>query len=360
MTIEQDIITLVQPQLDALSARIALLEAKSAFTPPIKGVVIGAAVYPTFTAAAAKAKAGDTIQIYGQLMNDSAGVSVDCTIQGMTPDAGFNCTPGYAFAFNGQGYIIANSANIAVKGLEFQNMVGTEGNVCGVRGSTALQTLLVDKCSFHDGQEGMLVTSNTTAKITITNSQFYKLGAGDGQTHSIYANGASLLVDHCIFQAQNNGSMVKSRCLATTITNSYLADWWLMADNLGQKTYNIDLSNGGVAVISNNIIEQGTYPDNHAMFTFGSEGLTNPNSKYSFFKNICVNDFDLVNKWVVDPKGLVTAAMFDIHDNVFAGPGFDLTFGPVTGIGSLNSNKVFATRALAGYPAQPGLPAPLV
>ena len=328
---------------------LAPVAAPVALLPPVAGpgyVMNGLTKFSTFSAAAAALKAGDTLLIYGQILDDSAVVNVDCTIQGATTDAGFKWTGANpAGMIWGQGFIVMNTAHLTVKGLEFQGMSSTDGNACAIRGSALSSSLTVDSCNIHDGQEGMLISAAPACVTTITNSKFAKLGAGDGQTHGIYITGASLSVSDCTFKEANGGSLIKTRTAKTLIQRCFVTD----LD--GTKAYCIDCCNGGDVTINNCVIEQGPTADNHSLFTYASEGIIWPTNKYHFFKNICVDDYGLINKWVVATG--VTALMADIHDNTFASDNIQMDFaGPILGL----NNKVVARATLPAYPAIPALP----
>ena len=48
-------------------------------------------------------------------------------------------------------------------------------------------------CYFHDNQDGILANAVVGSSILIEYSEFYKNGAGDGQSHNMYINGVGLL-----------------------------------------------------------------------------------------------------------------------------------------------------------------------
>ena len=80
------------------------------------------------------------------------------------------------------------------------------------------------------------------------------------------------------------GHEVKSRALSTVITGSRIQN------NAGNASYEIDLPQGGNALIQGNVIQQGANTSNPVMIAFGEEGSLNPNSALAVRGNTVVND----------------------------------------------------------------------
>ena len=109
--------------------------------------------------------------------------------------------------------------------------------------------------------------------------------AGDGFTHNLYvSNIASLVIDDSYFHDADDGHQIKSRAQSTTITNSRIYD------GNGTGSYSIDLPNGGVGVIRNNVIQQGPNSDNPAIIHYGGESAAYAGSSLLIEDNVVVND----------------------------------------------------------------------
>ena len=104
-------------------------------------------------------------------------------------------------------------------------------------------------------------------------------------THNLYVNNiASLVIDDSYFHDANVGHQIKSRAQSTTITNSRIYD------GTGTGSYSIDLPNGGVGVIRDNVIQQGPNSDNPAIIHYGGESAAYAGSSLLIEDNVVVND----------------------------------------------------------------------
>jgi hypothetical protein len=79
------------------------------------------------------------------------------------------------------------------------------------------------------------------------------------------------------------GHEIKSRAANNTIENNRIFD------NSGSASYSIDLPNAGNATISGNVIEQGQFTQNPAIFAWGEEGASNGGLAF-ITGNTIVND----------------------------------------------------------------------
>lgn len=317
-------------------------------TNPNAYAMIGTAKFPNFSTAVAAAKDNDTIEIYGQILNDSAAVIANnVTVIGKTSDAGFKWTLGQSVRMAwGKGFIVAEGATLTVKNLEFQGMTVNGSNGSGIRMDPSCSNLVVDACYFHDGDEGIL-TSTAQGTVTITNSKFERLGS-NGLSHGIYINAACdlLTVTNCTFLSMILGHGIKSRAQKSVITGCTVADMD------GTSSYSISFPNGGDAEVSNCVIEQGQHNNNDNILTFGEEGMVNKVMSYKFHNNVVINDYTTGYLFLFPAQ--VTQAMVDIHDNQIVGP--FATYMP-NGLSWGANNQTLANRQAAGIAAYPALPA---
>ena len=93
-----------------------------------------------------------------------------------------------------------------------------------------------------------------------------------------------MLVENSYFHDAVAGHEIKSRALATTIVNNRIFD------NGGDGSYSIDLPDGGVDVVQNNVIEKGADTENWITLHFGGEGTPYAGSSLSVTGNTIVND----------------------------------------------------------------------
>ncbi|MBK8642005.1 MAG: hypothetical protein IPN15_07310 [Saprospiraceae bacterium] len=101
--------------------------------------------------------------------------------------------------------------------------------------------------------------------------EFARNGFGDGQSHNLYINHVKSLT----FQFNNShDSKVGHLLKAGPIKN--IIRYNVLNTGTGDGSYEIDLPNGGSALILGNTIRQGPNSQNSTLISFGLEGLSNP------------------------------------------------------------------------------------
>jgi Ca2+-binding RTX toxin-like protein len=183
---------------------------------------------------------------------------------------------------NGKGILVTQS-DVTIRNLSFSGASVPDGNGAGIRYESG--NLAIIDSYFHDNQDGILANSDSDGTIRIVGSEFADNGTGDGYTHNLYVNDiASLVIDDSYFHDANIGHQIKSRAQSTTITNSRIFD------GTGTGSYSIDLPNGGVGLIRDNMIQQGTNTDNPAIIHYGGESAAYAGSSLTIADNVVVND----------------------------------------------------------------------
>ena len=183
---------------------------------------------------------------------------------------------------NGKGILVTQS-DVTIQNLSFSGAAVADGNGAGIRYEGG--NLVVIDSYFHDNQTDLLANADPNGTIRIVGSEFADTGAGDGLKHNLYVgNIASLVVDDSYFHDANDGHQIKSRAQSTTITNSRIYD------GTGTGSYSIDLPNGGVGVIRDNVIEQGPNSDNPVIIHYGDESAAYAGSSLLIEDNVVVND----------------------------------------------------------------------
>ena len=236
--------------------------------------------YATLSAAVAASRDGDVIAVQaGTYVNDFATISKDITIVGVGGMANFVATVAPP---NGKGILVTQS-DVTIQNLSFSGAAVADGNGAGIRYEGG--NLVIIDSYFHDNQDGLLANSDPNGTIRIVGSEFASNGTGDGFTHNLYVNNiASLVIDDSYFHDASVGHQIKSRAQSTTITNSRIYD------GNGTGSYSIDLPNGGVGVIRNNVIQQGPNSDNPAIIHYGGESAAYAGSSLLIEDNVVVND----------------------------------------------------------------------
>jgi len=241
--------------------------------------------YSTIAAAIAASQDGDTVQVQaGTYVNDFATINTRILIQSVGGMANLVATTPPP---DGKAYFTTNT-DVSLDHLAFSGVRVADQNGSGIRYQGS--NLTVTNCYFHDNQEGILGNPGVagTGTIVIKNSEFARNGAGDGYSHNLYiGHVAKLIIDNSYFHDAVVGHEIKSRAEATTITNSRIQN----GPN-GTASYGIDLPNGGVGVIQNNIIHKGPNAQNSAIIAYGEEGGPRTNSSLTVTGNTILNDLN--------------------------------------------------------------------
>ncbi len=215
---------------------------------------------------------GDTIAVKaGTYTNDFGTVSAQVTIVavgGLVHEVATEPPP------DDKGILTVN-ANLTIEGFTFTGGSdgSPDGNVAGIRLQSG--NLNLSYCAFTSMQEGLLADPNPNGSVTIDHSFFLDNGTGDGLTHNLYVGAVkSLTVTNSLFEGAVVGHEIKSRAAYTTIENNTIID-----GPTGTGSYDIDIPNGGVAVVESNIIEKGPDASNDYAIHYGGE------TQYSYAQN---------------------------------------------------------------------------
>jgi hypothetical protein len=205
----------------------------------------------------------------------------------------------------GTCYVAPRSSNIIFDSLEFINgavRTGDNGmNGAGIRWDGG-GTCHVTNCSFHDNQEGMLITTTQGADILIENSVLHDNGAPTGTggvKHNIYAGGGSegginsftlrycwiynAAYSHNVKVAAKTIKILYNR-IGDEITDAASNTWGGGHGNM------IDMQHGGLAYVIGNMITKGGAADDANILRYGEEGLWY--ASYSKKAYILYNTFD--------------------------------------------------------------------
>ncbi|HEX4260760.1 MAG TPA: calcium-binding protein, partial [Acetobacteraceae bacterium] len=265
-----------------------------AFTAPTAGqtvLTVGAGEeFSTLSAAIAASSNGDLIEVQaGTYTNDFSVINDRVTIEGVGGMVNLVAT---TTPPNDKAILVTNTditiENVAFSGSTVPDALG--GNGAGIRYQAGNMTLINDE--FTDNQDGLLADPDPSGTITIDHSVFDNNGvsnpslAGYGYTHNLYVNEVGqLTIENSVFEHANVGHEIKSRADNTTIENNLIED-----TATGTASYEIDLPDGGNAVVENNTIEKGPDAQNNNVIHFGGEGIPYANSALTVSGNTFVND----------------------------------------------------------------------
>ncbi len=251
--------------------------------------------YATLAAAVAAAANGDTVALpAGVYSNQTATVTTNITIEGVGGVAYLNQTVPVP---NAMGILVVNApGTVTIQGVAFSGAATSNANganAAGIRYQSG--TLVLNQDAFSGNQNGILATPLTTgtgsisiANTTVTNNGVSDptLTAGYGYTHNLYIGDvAQFTLTGSAVTAANVGHEVKSRAVATTVTNSTIAD-----GPTGTASYSIDTPNGGAVGITGSTIQQGPLSQNDIIISNGEEGVTHPGALAVTGNTIVNND----------------------------------------------------------------------
>ncbi|MBC7799688.1 MAG: hypothetical protein H7Z10_03620, partial [Gemmatimonadaceae bacterium] len=127
--------------------------------------------------------------------------------------------------------------------------------------------------AFRGNQNGILTNNTAGLSITIDQSLFDGNGGrdgGKGNIHNIYIGHIdAATVTNSVFQNALVGHEFKSRAAVNTLTNNL----FVSGVGAGTGSYNVDLPDGGRAVLTGNTFVKGTGAENPNMVHFGGEGI---------------------------------------------------------------------------------------
>ena len=213
--------------------------------------------------------------------------------------------------WGGKAIWVISGNNNTVEYIDFAEAACVDLNGAGIRQEGT--DLTVHHCYFHDNEDGILTNADANSTVLIEYSEFNHNGHGDGYSHNLYIGHINTLIFRYNYSHLTKvGHELKSRA-----SNNYILYNRISNEDTGTASRNIDLPNGGRAVILGNLIEQGPNAQNSNIMEYGLEGLTNPDSSIFIVNNTFVND--KANGSFIQVQNGIT--LLKVYNNIFAGPG---------------------------------------
>jgi hypothetical protein len=214
-----------------------------------------------------------------------------------------------------KGIFVITAPSATVENLEFSGAaisVADGNNGAGIRHQGT--QLTVRDSYFHDNQNGLLGSPpvDGLGSVTLERCEFSHNGAGDGFSHNVYLGHYGTVTLRASYShGAKVGHLFKSRAWANYLLFNRLTD-----ETGTTASYEVDLPNGGTAVLLGNVIEQSAASQNPTLVAFGEEGATNPANDLTVVHNTFVNDLGsgtFVRDDATSPARL--------ENNLFAGGG---------------------------------------
>jgi Right handed beta helix region len=257
------------------------------------------------------ARSGDVVEIEaGEYTGDVAvWAQKELTIRGVNGVARLVAAGASA---EGKGIWVVRGDRVTVENVAFVGTRVPSRNGAGIRLERG--SLTIRNCLFEDNENGILTGNDAGTELVIERSEFARNGAGDGQTHNLYAgNIARLAVTGSYFHAARVGHLLKSRARESDIRYSRLTD-----EASGSASYELEFPAGGVAVVLGNLIEQGQRTENAVIVSMGAEGYPWPRNELYFTHNTVVNDRAEGGVFIAVKPGDARAR---VVNNLFVGKG---------------------------------------
>jgi Right handed beta helix region len=183
----------------------------------------------------------------------------------------------------GKAIWVIKSRDCRVENIEFSGCTVPDQNGAGIRQEG--QNLTLINCFFHHNEMGILTNNDGISDYVFESCEFANNGYGDGYSHNIYVGKVnSLTMRYCYSHDAKIGHLVKSRAQHNLLYYNRLT-----GEN-GDGSYEIDLPNGGLAILIGNIIEQSANSENGGIISFGLEGATNNLQQIALSHNTILNN----------------------------------------------------------------------
>jgi len=172
--------------------------------------------------------------------------------------------------------------NTTIESIEFSGASVVDGTarVSGRRGESYRAALL-----FSRQRGGILAGDNASSEILIEYSEFARCDSGTDSPTTFTSPCEAFHPRSPTSITRRWGTTVKSRAYETYLFYNRISD-----EGDGTASRNIDLPNGGFAVILGNVIHHGPRTENSNAIEFGLEGLTNPDRSIFIAGNTIVSE----------------------------------------------------------------------
>ena len=223
----------------------------------------------------------------------------------------------------GKAIWVVRDGDIQIENIGFRGARVPDHNGAAIRFERG--QLQLRACSFEDNQMGLLTGNDGQAELEIHNCQFSAAPENPGDLpHLIYVGRIGrLLLQASLLQQGHTGHLLKRRARESWVIGNRLDDGLT-----GRASYEIDLPNGGVALVEGNTLVQSPLTENPVMLAFGAEGKAWPDSQLTVRGNTFINrrrqGCSFVRVWA---DRLPAGAAVHSSGNRLLGPG-DLLLGP--------------------------------
>ncbi len=223
----------------------------------------------------------------------------------------------------GKAIWVVRDGDIEIQNIAFQGCRVPDGNGAGIRFERG--RLRLRQCAFSDNQMGLLTGADLGSTLDIDDCLFENAPDNPGSLpHLLYVGQIGLLrLQGSALRRGRVGHLLKSRAREAIITGNRFDDGLT-----GEASYEIDLPNGGLALVEGNTVVQSPLTRNSVMLAYGAEGRAWPDSRLTVLNNTFINH-RTAGGWFVRvwADRLPASATVLSHHNRLLGPG-SLALGP--------------------------------
>ncbi len=241
----------------------------------------------SFQQALERAADGDTIELLPGTYKGQVGVVTQrrLTIRGVGARPVFDADGTHA---EGKAIWVVRDGDVTIDNVEFRGARVPDGNGAALRLDRG--RLLLQRCRLVDNQNGLLTGNDGAAELVIRDSEFARAPEVVGSLpHLLYAGRIGRLeITGSRFHQGFEGHLIKSRARSTRIAYNLIVD-----GAGGGASYEIDLANGGDAVVVGNIVAQSRQTQNPVVIAYGAEGRVWDRNRLLLSHNTLVSDFPL-------------------------------------------------------------------
>ncbi|MCA0935486.1 right-handed parallel beta-helix repeat-containing protein [Vibrio alginolyticus] len=247
-------------------------------------------------------------------------------------------------AVQGKATFVVNGNNVVIESIECSEVAVPHKNGACVRQNG--RDLTLRNVYFHDSEQGIL-SAKGSGRLTIENSRFERLGKF-GRAHAVYSNNDRLEIRYSRFlSSKGEGHEIKSRAPVTLIESS------IVASLSGKDSRLIDVSNGGVLIVRNSVLEQGVNSSNLELIGFGLEGMKSGHPQsVTLENNTILAEQPRGNVLLGLPSDDSNISISIINNDIIA----ESNIYDISEHNLIDNNKFFTDRASYGLGPFPELP----
>lgn len=215
-------------------------------------------------------------------------------------------------AAEGKAIWVVRARDMSVEGLDFEGAAVPGRNGAGIRLESG--TLRLRDCSFIHNEMGLMAGNDLSTELAVEDCEFAFNKRPDGHNHQLYVGTIKrLAVTGSYFHHGHIGHLLKSRAAFNHVTCNRLTD-----EAAGRSSYELEFPDGGIAIVTGNIIQQSALTGNPHMVSFGAESYRWPDNELYLVHNTLIDDREPPGTFLRVRPG---AGAVRIVDNLLVGRG---------------------------------------